>query len=181
MLEFLARKWWVVALRGLLAILFGIVALVYPGVTLVALALVFGAYAFLDGVFAIFSAIGHGAREAVWYVLEGLLGIAVGVATFFYPGLTAQALVYLVGLWAILTGIFEVIAGFELPISKDWLLVLAGAASVIFGVLIFVNPGSGALAVVWLIGLYAVVFGVTMLVFGFRLRGLSGKLAQLPA
>lgn len=181
MFEFLTRKWWVVALRGILAILFGIVALVYPGVTLVSLVLVFGAYVFLDGVFAIVSAFGHNGREAVWYVLEGILGIAVGIATFFYPGITAQALVYLIGLWAILTGIFEVVAGFELPLSKDWLLVLAGAASILFGVLVFFNPGSGALAIVWLIGIYALVFGVTMLVFGIRLRGLGAKLAPQPA
>jgi len=181
MFEFLTRKWWVIALRGLLAILFGIVALVYPGVTLLALALVFGAYIFLDGVLAIGAAIGQGGREAVWYVLEGILGIAVGLATFFNPGMTGQALVFLVGLWAILTGVFEVVAGFELPISRDWLLVLAGAASILFGVLVFVNPGSGALALVWLIGIYALVFGVTLLVFGIRLRGVGAKLDHLLA
>ena len=175
MFELLARKWWVVALRGILAIVFGIVALVYPGITLVALALVFGAYVFVDGLFAIFTGIGHGGREAVWYVLEGILGIAVGIATFFYPGITAQALVFLVGFWAILTGIFEVIAGFELPISRDWLLALAGIVSIVFGVLIFVNPGSGALAVVVLIGMYALLFGATLLILGIRLRGLGTK------
>ncbi len=162
MFEVLSRKWWVVALRGLLAILFGIVALVYPGITLLSLALVFGAYAFLDGVFAIGSAIGHGGREAVWYVLEGILGIAVGIGTVFYPGITAQALVYLVGLWAVLTGIVEVVAGFELPFEKDWLLAIAGALSILFGVLMFFNPASGALAIVWLIGVYALLFGVAM-------------------
>ncbi len=181
MFEFLTSKWWVVALRGILAILFGVVALVFPGVTLLSLALVIGAWAFIDGVFAIVSAFGHLTREAVWYVLEGLLGIAVGVATLFYPNLTAQALVYLVGFWAILTGIFEVIAGFELPLSRDWLLALAGAASILFGVLVFFNPGSGALAIVWLIAVYALVFGVTLLVFGIRLRGLGAKLAHLSA
>lgn len=176
MFEFLTRKWWVIALRGILAILFGVATLVYPGITLLSLAFVFGAYVFVDGVFAIVSAIGRGGREAVWYVLEGILGIAVGIATFFYPGITAQALVFLVGFWAILTGIFEVVAGFELPLSKDWLLVLAGVVSILFGVLIFVNPGSGALAVVGLIGIYALVFGVTLLVFSIRLRGLAKKL-----
>lgn len=181
MFDILTGKWWVVALRGILAILFGIVALVYPGVTLLSLALVFGAYALIDGVFAIFAAIGYGGREAVWYVLEGILGIAVGIATFFYPNITAQALVYLIGFWAILTGIFEVVAGFELPISKDWLLVLAGVLSILFGVLVFFNPGSGAVAVVWIIGIYALVFGVTFLVLGIRLRGLSGKLTSQTA
>jgi uncharacterized membrane protein HdeD (DUF308 family) len=176
MLDILTQKWWAVALRGILAIVLGIVALVFPGATLVSLAIVVGAYAFIDGVFAIVGAFGHRGREAVWYVLDGILGIAVGVATFFLPGITAQALVFLIGLWAILTGIFEVIAGFELPIERDWLLVLAGVASIIFGVLVFANPGSGAVAVVWLIGIYALVFGVTMLVFGIRLRGLRSKL-----
>ena len=175
MFDILTRKWWIVALRGLLAILFGIVALVFPGITMLSLAFVFGAYVFVDGVFAIASAFGHGGREAVWYVLEGIFGVAVGVATFFYPTITAQALVLLVGLWAILTGIFEVVAGFELPISRDWLLALAGVVSIIFGVLVFVNPGSGALAVVGLIGIYALVFGGTLLVLGLRLRGLGAK------
>ena len=175
MLDVLTQKWWAVALRGIVAIVFGIVALVFPGATLVSLAIVFGAYAFVDGVFAVVSAFGHREREAVWYVLEGILGIAVGVATLFYPGLAAQALVYLVGIWAILTGIFEVIAGYELPVSWDWLLILAGVLSIGFGVLVFTYPGSGAVAVVWLIGIYALVFGVTMLVFGIRLRGMRGK------
>lgn len=179
MFEFLTGKWWLIALRGVLAIVFGVIALVYPGATLTALALVFGAYAFIDGVFAIASAIGFGGRDSVWYVLGGILGIAVGIATFFYPNITAQALIYLVGLWAILTGIFEVIAGFELPFEKDWLLALAGALSIIFGVLVFFNPGSGAVAIVWLIGIYAVLFGITLVVFGIRLRGLGNKLASV--
>lgn len=181
MLDLLTQKWWTVALRGILGIVFGSVALVFPGVTLVTLALVFGAYAFGDGVFAVVSAFGHRGREAVWYVLDGILGIAVGIATFFFPGITAQALVFLIGLWAILTGIFEVVAGFELPISRDWLLVLAGVLSIVFGVVVFANPGNGAIAVVWLIGIYALMFGVTMLVFGIRLRGMRAKLATHPA
>lgn len=176
MFEILTGKWWVVALRGVLAIVFGVIALVYPGATLLSLALVFGAYALLDGVFAIFAAFGYGGREAVWYVLEGILGIAVGVATFFYPDITAQALVYLVGFWAIMTGIFEIVAGFELPLSRDWMLALAGVVSIVFGVLVFFNPAGGAVAVVWMIGIYAVLFGITMLVFGIRLRGLHNAL-----
>ena len=162
MLDVLTQKWWAVALRGILAIVFGIVALAFPGATLVSLAVVFGA-------------------DAVWYVLDGILGIGVGMATFLFPGLTAQGLVLLIGVWAILTGIFEVIAGFELPIKRDWLLVIAGIASIIFGVLVFVYPVSGALAIVWLIGVYALVFGVTMLAFGIRLRGLRGSLATATA
>jgi uncharacterized membrane protein HdeD (DUF308 family) len=172
MLDVLTQKWWAVVLRGVLAIVFGIVALASPGATLVSLAFVVGAYAFLDGVFAIVAAFGSRGRDVVWHVLDGILGIAVGLATFFFPGVTAQGLVLLVGMWAILTGIFEVIAGFELPIKRDWLLVLAGIASIVFGVLVFVDPVGGALAIAWLIGGYALVFGVSMLVFGFRLRSL---------
>lgn len=170
MFDVLTRKWWVVALRGILAILFGVIALVYPGITLAALVLLFGAYALVDGVSAVFAAIGGTGRERLWYVLEGIAGIAAGILTFVYPGITAQVLIYFIAFWAIFTGVFEVIAGFELPISRDWLLVLAGAASVVFGVLVLFNPGSGALAILWLIGIYALVFGVTMLVFGIRLR-----------
>jgi uncharacterized membrane protein HdeD (DUF308 family) len=181
MLDVLTQKWWAVALRGILAIVLGIVALVLPGATLVSLALLFGAYALVDGVFTLVSAFGHRGRDVVWYVLDGILGIAVGLATFFFPGMAAQALVFLIGMWAILTGIFEVIAGFELPIKRDWLLVIAGIASIVFGVFVFANPVSGALAVVWLIGIYALVFGVTMLVFGIHLRGMRGQLAAQMA
>ena len=181
MLDVLTQKWWAVALRGILAIVFGIVALVFPGATLVSLAVMFGAYAFVSGVFTIVAAFGHRRREASWYVLDGTIGIAVGLATFLFPGMAAQALVLLIGLWAILTGIFEVIAGFELPIKRDWLLVIAGIASIVFGVLVFVYPATGALAITWLIGIYALVFGVTMLVFGIRLRGMQGKLATHTA
>ncbi len=181
MLDVLTQKWWAVVLRGIVAIVFGIVALVFPGITLVSLALVFGAYAFVDGVFAIASAFGRRGRDAVWYVLDGILGIAVGLATFFFPGITAQALVFLIGVWASLTGIFEVIAGFELPIKRDWLLVIAGIASIVFGVLVFAYPTTGALAITWLIGLYALVFGISMIAFGIRLRGMRGKLATTTA
>lgn len=181
MLDILTQKWWAVALRGIIAIVFGIVALASPGATLVSLALVIGAYALLDGVFAIVAAFGSRGRDAVWHVLDGILGIAVGLATFFFPGVTAQGLVLLIGMWAILTGIFEVIAGFELPIKRDWLLVIAGIASIAFGVLVFVYPVGGALAIAWLIGVYALVFGVSMLVFGIRLHSLRGSLATLTA
>jgi uncharacterized membrane protein HdeD (DUF308 family) len=181
MLDVLTQKWWAVALRGILAIVFGIVALAFPGATLLSLAVVFGAYAFVSGVFTIVAAFGSRGRDAVWYVLDGILGIAVGLATFFFPGIAAQALVLLIGVWAILMGIFEVIAGFELPIKRDWLLVIAGIASIVFGVLVFVYPATGALAITWLIGIYALVFGVTMLVFGVRLRGMRGKLTTQTA
>lgn len=181
MMEVLTQKWWAVVLRGIVAILFGIVALVYPGATLLSLAVVFGAYAFISGVFAIIAAFGIRGREAVWYVLDGILGIAVGLATFFFPGITAQALVVLIALWAILIGVFQIIAGFELPIKRDWMLVIAGIASIVFGVLVLVYPVSGALAITWIIAVYALVFGISMVVFGFRLRSMRGSVAAQTA
>src|SRR5512147_3337177 len=181
MLDVLTQKWWAVALRGILAIVFGIVALVFPGATLVSLAVVFGAYAFVSGVFTIVAAFGHRGREASWYVLEGTIGIAVGLATFLFPGIAAQALVFLIGMWAILTVIFEVVAGFELPISWSWLLAFAGVLSIGFGVVVIAYPVSGAVAITWLIGIYALMFGGSMLAFGIWLRGARGKLTTQTA
>ena len=129
----------------------------------------------------IVSAFGRRGREASWYVLEGIIGIAVGLATFFFPGIAAQALVFLIGLWAILTGIFEVIAGFELPISWNWLLAIAGVLSIGFGVVVIAYPVSGAVAIAWLIGLYALMFGGSLLAFGIWLRGMRGKLTTQTA
>ena len=181
MLDVLTQKWWAVALRGILAIVLGVVALMFPAATLVSLALVFGAYAFVSGVLTIVSAFGHRGREASWYVLEGTIGIAVGLATFFFPGMAAQALIILIGLWAILTGIFEVSAAFELPISWNWLLAIAGILSIGFGVVMIAYPVSGAVAIVWLIGLYALMFGSSLLAFGIWLRGMRGQLATHSA
>lgn len=143
------------------------------GLTLTVLVIVFGAYAFFDGVLALFAAIGETASDRLWLVLEGIVGIGIGILTFFYPGITAQALIYFIGFWAILTGVLEMMAGFELPVSRDWLLVLAGVLSVVFGVLVLFNPASGAVAIVWLIGFYVLLFGVTLVVFAIRLRSLG--------
>ena len=181
MLDVLTQKWWAVALRGILAIVFGIVALVFPGATLVSLAVVFGAYAFVSGVFTIVAAFGRRRREASWYVLDGTIGIAVGLATFLFPGIAAQALVLLIGLWAILTGIFEVVAGYELLSSWSWLLACAGVISIGFGVVVIAYPVSGAVAVAGLIGLYALTFGGSLLAFGIWLRVMRGKLATSTA
>lgn len=178
MFEALVNKWWVLALRGILGILFGIVALVFPGITLAALVLLLGAYAVADGVLALITAVGGDGKDRLWYVLEGIIGIGLGILVFAYPVISERALVYVIAVWAILTGIVEIMAGFELPISRDWLLALAGLASVVFGVLVFMNPAAGALSIVWLIGIYAIVFGGLLVGLAFRLRGLGAKLAS---
>jgi len=170
----LPRHWWVVALRGLAAIIFGVLAFAWPGITLAVLVLFFGAYAIVDGVLALYSAF-RSRGEHVWGpLLEGIVGIGAGLVAFFWPGITALALVFVIASWAILTGVLEIYAAIRLRqvINNEWALVLSGALSVIFGILLVAQPGAGALALVWLIGLYAVIFGIGLLVFAWKLRAL---------
>jgi uncharacterized membrane protein HdeD (DUF308 family) len=178
MLRLMAKNWWAVVLRGVFAILFGALAWTWPGVTLGALVLLWGAYAFADGILAIVSAF-SGASGQPWWVLalEGVVGLGAAAVAVFYPGLTAMALLYLIAAWAIVTGVFEIVAAIRLrkEIEGEFWLGLAGLASVAFGVMLFLQPGAGALAVVWIIGAYAIVFGVFLVALGFRLRGLKDK------
>ena len=184
MLDLLTRHWWLLVVRGVLGILFGILALVWPGATIAALVLLFGAYAIVDGVATLYAAItgregaDRGRRPAsgghrVWLTIEGLLGIGAGLVAFFWPGITALVLLWVIAFWAILTGVMEVAAAIRLrkELHNEWLLGLAGVASVLFGMLLLLLPGTGALALIWLIGTYALVFGVILIVLGLRLRG----------
>lgn len=177
MIQAVARNWWTLALRGLAAVLFGLATFVWPDITLFVLVLMFGAYAFVDGIFALVAAFSDRAGKQRWWVLllEGLAGIAAGILTFIWPGMTAFVLLYLIAAWAIVTGIFEVIAAIRLrrEIEGEWLLALGGIASIIFGILMVIWPGAGALTVVWLIGSYAFVFGLLMIFLAFRLRSWS--------
>jgi uncharacterized membrane protein HdeD (DUF308 family) len=174
MLTQLSRNWWAVVLRGVLAILFGILAFAWPAITLQVLVLFFGAYALVDGVFALIAGLSNRVGTNRWWVvLEGLVGIVVGILAFLWPGLTAFALLYLIAAWAIVTGILEIMAAIELrkEISNEWLLILSGILSVIFGVLIALFPRAGALSIIWLIAIYAIVFGIMFVALGLRLRG----------
>jgi uncharacterized membrane protein HdeD (DUF308 family) len=177
MLDILAHNWWAIALRGLFAVLFGIAAFVWPALTLAILVILWGAYALVDGLLNLAAAVRAAQMKMTWWplVLEGILGIAAGVVAFLWPGITALALLYLIAAWAILTGIVEIIAAVRLRnvISGEWLMALAGLLSIIFGVILIAAPGAGALAVVWTIGAYALVFGIVLIALGFRLRGLQ--------
>jgi uncharacterized membrane protein HdeD (DUF308 family) len=179
MIGVLARNWWALALRGLFALLFGLLAFALPGITLAALVILFGAYSLVDGIFALVTAVRAAeAHERWWlFVLEGLAGVAAGVITFMWPGITALVLLFLIAWWAIVTGIFEIAAAVRLrkEIRGEWALVLGGVASVFFGLVLLFRPGVGALAVIWLIGTYAVVFGLLLLMLAFRLRGHAGQ------
>jgi len=183
MLSAITRNWWLVALRGALAVVFGIVAFVWPGFTFEVLVLLFGAYAFVDGIIVLsfgLMAAGSGGR---WWplVLGGIVGIAAGVLTFFYPGATALALVLVIGGWAIVTGVLEIAGAIRLRnlISNEWLIALSGLLSIVFGALVLVQPGSGALTLVYVFGSYAIIAGLAQLGLAFRLRGLGGSLQPL--
>ncbi|MEA2511877.1 MAG: hypothetical protein QOJ59_1364 [Thermomicrobiales bacterium] len=169
----LARNWWALALRGLAAIIFGVVAWIWPDLTVTALVILFGAYALVDGAFAIVTAVTRRARDdRLILVLQGIAGIALGIMTLVWPDITALTLLYFIAAWAILTGIFEVVAAIRLRrvITGEFLLALSGVASIIFGLAIAIFPGSGAVALVWLIGAYAVVIGILLIMLAFRLR-----------
>lgn len=173
--DLLARNWWAVVLRGVAGIVFGIVALVMPVATIAALVLLFGAYALVDGIFNIVAAVTGRTGERPWWtlLLAGLVGIGAGLATFFLPGLTALTLLYVIAAWAVVIGVLEIVAAVRLRrvITNEWWLGLSGALAIVFGVLIMLAPGAGALAMVLWIGAFAVVYGLALVVLGLRLRG----------
>jgi uncharacterized membrane protein HdeD (DUF308 family) len=175
----LFRNWWVLLLRGLGAILFGVITWLMPGISLAALVLLFGAYAIADGILTVWMAIaGRGDHEHWWVMLLwGLVGIGVGVLTFIAPQITALALLFYIAIWAIATGVLELVAAIRLrrEIQGEWLLILAGVASVAFGVLLLAQPGAGALAVLWLIASYAIVFGILLVVLALKARRMLGE------
>lgn len=170
----LIRNWWAVALRGALAILFGILAILMPGVTLAAMVLIFGAYSVVDGVFALVAGLRAARHHERWWhlALEGIVDLVVGVIALAIPLATALALLYLVSAWAIVTGLFRIAAAIRLrkEIEGEWLLVLNGALSVLFGIVIMAYPGAGLVTLVWLLGMYAMLFGIILVTLGFRLR-----------
>jgi uncharacterized membrane protein HdeD (DUF308 family) len=163
-------RWWALALRGLAAIVLGILAFAWPGITLLALVVLFGAYLLVDGVFALVG----GALSRSWLLLlEGAAGVVAGVLTFVWPAITALVLLFLVAAWALVTGVMELVAAYRLRriVKNEWLMALAGVASIVFAILLLVNPGAGLLTIVWLIAGYSIVFGVVLLGLAFRLRG----------
>lgn len=169
----LLRNTRLLALSGVATIAFGVIALLWPGLTFVAFLALFGSFAFVTGALTLSSGLNMLAeRQSYWvpYVIGGLSGIAVGAATFMWPGWTALTLVYLIAFWAITTGVFETVAAIELAgrLDGDWMLGLSGALSVAFGTLVAIYPRSGALAIIWIIGLYAVLGGVTRLYVAYR-------------
>ena len=170
----LARNWWLFLLRGILALVFGVVALFFPAAAFMSLVLVFGAFALVDGVFALISAFTSNARTENWWwiILEGIFGILIGVLTVIQPAAMGEAWLLLIAAWAIVTGIFEIITAIRLrkAIEGELWLILGGLVSIVFGVLVLVYPTSGVFAIGFMIGVYAIIFGVTFIALALRLR-----------
>jgi uncharacterized membrane protein HdeD (DUF308 family) len=177
--DILSRGWWRLLLRGLAAIAFGLLTLFRPGISLAALVLLFGVYVLVDGVLEVWTAIEGRKENDHWWVLllGGLLGIVVGFITLTTPGITALALLFYIAIWAIARGVLEIVAAIRLrkEIEGEWLLILGGLASVLFGVLLISRPGAGALAVLWLIAGYAVAFGIITVVLAFKARSFGQR------
>lgn len=175
--EDLARNWWALLVRGIIAILFGILAFTWPGMTLAVLVLLYGSYVAIDGVFALVGAFrGGNVPRRWWLAAVGVLSLLAAFATFAFPGLTAFILILFIGSWALLRGIMEIVGAVQVRklIDNEWLLVLHGFVSVLFGLLVLSMPGAGALALVWLIASYAIVAGILMIGFSLRLRSVAG-------
>jgi len=177
MLRALAENWWLLLLRGIAAIVFGILAFFWPGITLLTLVLLWGAYALVDGVLALWAAISGRVPSMTpgprwWLGIVGLAGIAAGIVTFAWPGMTTFILLMFIAAWAIVTGVMEIVGAVRLrkEIEGEWLLILSGLLSVAFGIILFAQPGTGALALVWFIGWFAVLFGAVNIALAFRLK-----------
>ena len=170
-----APSWWVLVLRGLVAILFGLAALFWPGLILAVLIVFFGLYALVDGILAIIAALrssGRGMRRPL-LLIEGIIGILFGILALFLPGLTALTLVYFVAFWAILSGIARIVMAVMLrrEIENEWSIALSGVLSVILGIVLLFLPGAGLLAYTWLVGILALAVGIVLIYYAFRVRG----------
>lgn len=181
LIEAASRNWWLIALRGVIAVLFGILAWIWPGITLLALVVLWGVYSFADGVLSLVTAFRwRDSGRPLWaLILVGLAGIAAGILAFLWPQITALVLLMFIAAWAIVIGIFQIVTAVRIrkEIDNEWLLGLSGAISVIFGVLMVASPGAGAIAVVWLIGVYAVFFGVLLIGLSLKLKSLMPRTA----
>jgi uncharacterized membrane protein HdeD (DUF308 family) len=170
------HNWWAVALRGLAAILFGVLTLLVPGLTLLVLVLLFGIYSLADGLFTLLLAWRRAriSSQSRWWtlLLEGLLSVGVGIVALVWPGISSLALLYLIAIWSVGTGVLEIFSALRLrrQITGEGFLILQGVLSVLFGLALVVFPASGALVIAWLIGFYALLIGALLLALAFRLR-----------
>lgn len=184
LVKVVADHWWVLLLRGIVGIIFGALFIFYPGITLVALLYLFGAYALVDGVFALVQAFRLGIHSDRWWplIFEAVIGIVVGIVFFRFTGLSALVVAFTIAVWAIATGILELVAAFRMGGGgAPWLLGVGGILSIIVGILFAVAPLPALLAYVWVLGIYAIVFGVMLIVWAFRLRSTATVVGGVSA
>lgn len=175
LLHALAENWWLLLLRGIAAVVFGVLAFVWPGLTLLTLILLWGIYALVDGALALGTAIFGKATHLAprwWLAVVGVASLIAGVLAFVWPGITAAVLLLFIACWAIVTGIMQIWGAIQLrkEIAGEWLLILSGLLSIAFGIILIAQPGAGALAVVWMIGLFAILIGCDYIALSLRLR-----------
>ncbi len=183
MLDLVTRDWWVFAVRGIAAIVFGILAFILPETTLTVLVFLFGAYVLVDGV-SLLVALARGeaiARRHAWAVaIMGVIGIVAGIATFAWPGLTALSLLYIVAVWSIAMGVFQVLAATALrrELDGEFWMALGGVVSIVFGTFLIVSPVEGLVSLVWLVGIWSLIFGVSSLGLAHRLHGINAAVSR---
>jgi uncharacterized membrane protein HdeD (DUF308 family) len=182
--DILAKNWWIILLRGVIAVVFGLMVWLLPEISLLTLVLLFGAFAFSDGLMSVYTAWSGRNSHADWWALflGGSVGICMGVVSFFVPNITALALLFYVAIWAFSSGLLHIVAAIKLhhELQGEWFYILGGLASIVFAVLLVIQPSEGILALLWLLGFYAVTFGGLMIVVAFRMRRIAGLKAQQP-
>jgi len=173
------KHWWAIALRGFVALIFGIVVLAWPAIALFILTIAFGAYVFVDGIFTLVAAVNYkaGAGRRTWLFIRGIAGIIVGLIALFWPAITALALVIIIAAWALVTGVMELVFAFKANQDSAirWMFAISGILSLILGALMVAQPLIGALVIVWIIGAYAVLAGILLIILGFRLRSVKAS------
>ena len=182
MIQDLARRWPLVTARGAVAILFGVLALIWPGVTLLTLVLLWAAYTVVDGVIALVVAVRGATDHRVTMGLVGLLGIGAGLVAFIWPAITALVLLVVIAAWAIAVGVVQVVAAVRLrkTITDEWFLAVSGLLAIALGVLLLFRPEDGALALVVTIAMFALLWGVALVLFGLRLRKVDREGVYAP-
>ncbi len=184
MLEAMARNWWMLLIRGIAAVLFGIAVILWPALTLDLMVIFLAAYLFVDGIFALLAAFQSRNHNRWWLLaLEGALGIVAGIAAFLFPGAAVMTFFYIVVFWAIATGALEIVSAIELRkhIKNEWWMILSGALSILFGIVLLFDPIGGIVTLLWLVGVLAVAFGVMLIILAFRVRGTGGSTTQTHA
>lgn len=168
--------------RGIIALAFGLVAIIWPGITLNMLVILFAIFAIIDGASSVITAIVTGRKSDRWWslVLEGIVGLVVGAIMLVWPDITLLVFIYLIAIWAIVTGLFEFAISFSLKEVKSarWFMLVAGIVSLILGILIFFYPKASLVVIAWLIGIYAIVFGIILLAVGIQLSRMKKKLSD---